>query len=460
VTAGSIRERVRDGEVAVIGLGRSGRAAALLLAQQGIRVYASDGGSKGDVVEAAAALAQRGIATQAGGHDLDRIARAALVVVSPGVAPTAPALVAAHNARVPVVSEVEVALGALPDAKIIAVTGTNGKTTTTALIAHLLTALGHDAVAAGNIGTPLAAFAQRPHPPGWFALEMSSFQLHDTPGLAPAVGVLTNLTPDHLDRYASVAEYYADKALLFENAAAPSLWVWNADSDPVREMTANVPGEHRTFSVVRRDTDGWYDRESGTLMLHGTPLVPRAELSLLGDHNVANALAASLAVAAVDPAHRTEEARARIADGLRSFRALAHRLEIVGEYAGVQWINDSKATNVDSARVAIAGMSRPTVLLLGGRHKGEPYTSLAEAIRQHVRIVLAYGEAAAQVQADLAGVVPVERLGSSFEQVMARARALAARGDAVLLSPACSSYDMFDNYEVRGAEFRRLAAAQ
>jgi UDP-N-acetylmuramoylalanine--D-glutamate ligase len=143
---------------------------------------------------------------------------------------------------------------------------------------------------------------------------------------------------------------------------------------------------------------------------------------------------------------------------LRSFRALAHRLEPVGEYAGVQWINDSKATNVDSTRVAIDGMTRPTVLLLGGRHKGTPYSSLADVIRPHVKVVLAFGEAAAIVEQDLARVVPVERCGSSFESVIARARALAVPGDAVLLSPACSSYDMFDNYEVRGAEFRRLAA--
>jgi UDP-N-acetylmuramoylalanine--D-glutamate ligase len=455
-----ISERIRDGEVAVIGLGRSGRAAALLLAQRGARVYASDEGSKASVVEGAALLSGRGIAAQAGGHDLARIARAALVVVSPGVPPEAPALVVARAAGMQVVSEIEVALDALPDAKVIAITGTNGKTTTTALVAHLLAALGRDAVAAGNIGTPLAAFALRPKPPEWFALEVSSFQLHDTPSLSPLVGVLTNLTPDHLDRYANVEDYYADKAQLFANATAASRWVWNADSDRVRAMAAPVTGEHALFSIVRRDVDAWYDRNAGQMMLRDVPLLARRELALIGDHNVANALAASLAVAAADASHRSQAARKQIAGGLRTFRALAHRLELVGEYRGVQWINDSKATNVDSTNVAIAGMDRPTVLLLGGRHKGEPYSSLAEPIRRHVKVVVAYGEAAPLVEADLRDVVPVERLGSSFEAVVSRARALAARGDAVLLSPACSSYDMFDNYEVRGAEFRRLAGAE
>jgi UDP-N-acetylmuramoylalanine--D-glutamate ligase len=382
------------------------------------------------------------------------------VVVSPGIPPDAPALVAAREAHVRIVSEVEIALDALPNAKVIAITGTNGKTTTTALVAHLLSALGCDAVAAGNIGTPLSAFAQRAKPPVWFALEMSSFQLHDTPGLAPLVGVLTNLTPDHLDRYATVDEYYADKALLFANASVRSRWVWNADSDLVRAMASRAVGEHATFSIKERDADAWYDRDVAELMLLGEPLLARGDLGLLGDHNVANALAASLAVAVADPANRTANARARMAAALGTFRPLSHRLEIVGEFDGVQWINDSKATNVDSAKVAIAGMARPTVLLLGGRHKGEPYTALTDEIQKHVKVVLAYGEAAPIVDDDLRGVVPVERLGSSFETVIARARALAAPGDAVLLSPACSSYDMFDNYEMRGAEFRRLASKQ
>jgi UDP-N-acetylmuramoylalanine--D-glutamate ligase len=188
------------------------------------------------------------------------------------------------------------------------------------------------------------------------------------------------------------------------------------------------------------------------------PLLERRDLPLLGDHNVANALAAAMSVMDLSDAHHSPEARRRIADGLRSFRALPHRLESVGEYGGVLWINDSKATNVSSTLVAIDGMTRPAVVLLGGRHKGEPYTALIEPLQRHAKAVIAYGEAGPEIVRDLEPAMRVELMGSDFEAVMARARALAAPGDAVLLSPACSSYDMFENYVQRGDTFRRLAA--
>ncbi|HVZ78860.1 MAG TPA: UDP-N-acetylmuramoyl-L-alanine--D-glutamate ligase, partial [Gemmatimonadaceae bacterium] len=339
----------------------------------------------------------------------------------------------------------------------IAITGTNGKTTTTALTAHLLRALRLRAEAAGNIGTPLAAVAGSREPPPWVALEISSFQLHDTPSINPDVGILTNLSPNHLDRYPSVEAYYGDKALLFRNASAASSWVSNLDDADSRPMVAGVPGVQADFSVAQR-ADAWYDRERDQLVVLGVPLLARRELQLLGDHNVANALSATLAVMLADPMHRTPMAIERLAHGLRSFRALEHRIETVGEFAGVQWINDSKSTNVASTLVALRGMTRPTVVLLGGRHKGEPYTALADELRRTGKLVIAYGESAPIVEQDLKGVVPVLRLGSSFSDVIDAARREAAPGDAVLLSPACSSYDMFANYEQRGAEFKRLAA--
>jgi len=460
----------RGGEAAVIGLGKSGAAAATLLAREGLAVYASDAAHADRVQAAAAALRARGIAVDAGHHDLDRIARAAIVVVSPGVPPDAPPLARARAAGRPVVSEVEVGLAALRDTRCIAVTGTNGKTTTTALVGHLLRALGHTAVDAGNIGIPVSQVALEPSPPSWLALEISSFQLHDTPGLRPEVGVLTNLSPDHLDRYASVAEYYADKALLFRNADKSSKWVVNYDDVEVMRMIARVPGEHHYFGGVAsmQFSDMYYvPRDAGAasgtdagpaIFLRGERLMSRDELPLLGDHNVMNAMAAALAVIVAEGPYWRRESLREIAEGLRTFRALPHRLETVGEFGSVIWINDSKATNVNSTLVAVQGMVRPTIVLLGGRHKGEPYTSLVEPLRRHAKAVLAYGEAAPVIAHDLGGALPVEVLGSDFEAVIARARALAAPGDVVLLSPACSSYDMFENYEQRGAEFRRLAA--
>jgi UDP-N-acetylmuramoylalanine--D-glutamate ligase len=453
------------GEVAVVGLGKSGRAAAELLARDGHAVYASDSGAGKALMDAADTLVGYGITVDVGSHDLDRTGRAALVVASPGVPPDAPPLAVARRAGVPIVGEIEVALHYLPALRYVAITGTNGKTTTTALVGHLLRALGLDAIDAGNIGTPLAELALRERPPAWAAVELSSFQLHDTPSVRPTVGVVTNLSPDHLDRYASVDEYYADKARLFANAHAASRWVLNADDPEVLSLyrrldpaPAVLEGETHGFSVGTTAAAAYYDRAGDMLVLFEEPLLARGDFPLLGDHNVANALAASLAVAVADPAHATPAARERIAEGLRSFRALPHRMEPVGTYGGVEWINDSKATNVASTHVALAGMTKPYVLLLGGRHKGEPYTALAEPFRKFGKVVLAYGESAPIIEQDLGGLVPVERLGSSFPAVMARARELARSGEAVLLSPACSSFDMFDNYAQRGAEFRRLAA--
>jgi UDP-N-acetylmuramoylalanine--D-glutamate ligase len=453
----------RTGEFAVIGLGRSGVAAARLLRKAGVSVYASDAGTSEGLRTAAAALEREGASVDVGMHNLERIAHAAALVVSPGVPPTAPPLRTARDAGIPIVSEVEVALRLTPALRYIATTGTNGKTTTTAMVGHLLRALGLDAVDVGNIGTPVSEVALREPAPTWAALEISSFQLHDTPGLLPDVGVLTTLSPDHLDRYVSVAEYYADKKRLFVNATLPSRWVTTADNMDVHELIRGIPGQWYHFSTQRTDVDAWYDRASGQLVVMGAPIMARDDLALAGDHNVANALCALLAVMVADAAHRTPDAREQLGAALRTFRALAHRLEPVSERGGITWLNDSKATNVASTQVAIAGMTTPTVVLLGGRHKGEPYTALAAELRRTARAVVAYGEAGPLVQADLAPLlgadVPLHLLpeGTSFEGVLRVARDQARVGDAILLSPACSSYDMFRNYEERGREFARLA---
>lgn len=454
----ALRQEWTRGEIAVVGLARSGRAAALLLARAGCRVYASDVGRSPELEATARTLEREGVSVQLGGHDLERLARSSLVVASPGVPPDAPPFLAARGAGVDIVSEIEIGIRFLPDLSYIAITGTNGKTTTTSITGYLLEALGLHASTAGNIGTPLTELALSRTPPTWVALEVSSFQLHDTPSIRPRVGMLTNLSANHLDRYATVEEYYADKALLFRNATPASNWVTNADDPAVEAMASAVPGMHARFSV-RGTSDAYFDRAHDMLVALGHPLVRRDELALLGDHNVANALAAALAVMMADGAHRTHHALNKIRDGLRSFRALEHRIETVGEFGGVTWINDSKSTNVASTLVAMRGMQRPTVVLLGGRHKGEPYTELRGELARTGRAVVAYGEAGPLIEQDLKGVVPLVRLESSFEDVIATARELAQPGDIVLLSPACSSYDMFDNYEHRGAVFKQLAGS-
>lgn len=446
-------------EIAVLGLARSGRAVAELLLSQGYSVYASDGSETAPVMENAELLRAKGVSVRIGGHDARRIARAALVVLSPGIPPGAAVVRAARDAARTIVSEVEVALDFLTESKIIAVTGTNGKTTTTALIAHILSALGTTSAAAGNIGTPLSSFANSDKKPEWIALEMSSFQLHDTPSIKPRVGVLTNLSPDHLDRYASVDEYYADKARLFANADESSKWVVNADDSASMAMTGKVKGKRYLLSL-RSPADAYYDTASLALNVRGRDVLPRSGLALVGSHNVANALAAALAVTVADPSFAKAASAEGIANALRTFPPLPHRMERVAEVNGVRWINDSKATNVASTKVAIEGMERPTILLLGGRHKGESYAALGDAIRKCVKRVIAYGEAARLIARDLSGLVKIDVLGSNFDEVIAAARAAALPGENVLLSPACSSYDMFLNFEERGDRFRQLAQAQ
>ncbi len=443
--------RARGGEVAVVGLGKSGVAAGLLLRERGVPVYASDTGRTDAHERWGAQLRAAGAEVQLGGHDLDRIARAIAVVVAPGVPPDVPPLAAARGAGVPVHAETDLGVSELRATRYVAVTGTNGKTTTTSLIGHAMAGAGLRGETAGNIGRPVCDVARLSDPPAWLALELSSFQLHDMPSVAPAVGVLTNLAPNHLDRYATLEEYYGDKALLFRNARRESVWVTNADDAAVQAMSAGITGSHRRFSVRER-ADAWYDRDRNQLMLGARPVLDRGRLPILGDHNVANALAALLAVETIGGAPE------RIAEAFTTFRSIPHRVEPIGEVDGVLWINDSKSTNVTSTEVAVLALDRPFVLLLGGRHKGEPYSRLIPLLQGRCRAVVAYGESGDIVAADLGDAIRVVRAGT-FDSVLAAARQEALPGDAVLLSPACSSYDMFENYEERGERFRAAVEA-
>ncbi|HEY2806942.1 MAG TPA: UDP-N-acetylmuramoyl-L-alanine--D-glutamate ligase [Gemmatimonadales bacterium] len=438
-----------EGEVAVIGLARSGVAACRLLRRDGAKIYASDLRTTPELEKAAAELRAEGCDVELGVHDAVRIGYARLVVASPGVPPDSFPLRMAAEHGVPVISEMDLAAQHLKHSRLIVTTGTKGKSTTASMIAAILAAnsLG-PAEVAGNIGTPLSDVALEESPPPWLSVEASSFQLHDSPHLSPAVGVLTNLSADHLDRYKSVAEYYADKKLMFRNASLRSRWVTNGDDQAVVGLSDGVVGGHERFSLDVALADAWFDRSGGWLILRGMPLMRRADLHLLGEHNVANALAAALAVPP------DESDRDRIAEALKGFRALHHRLEPVREVGGVLWVNDSKATTVSSAASAVQAMDRPVVLLLGGKDKGGDFKDLAPALRG-ARGVIAYGEAGERVKRELNGSARVTLEGSDFEKVLSRARAMAQAGDVVLLSPACSSFDMFENAEQRGDIFTK-----
>ena len=445
-----IPETWREGEVAVIGMGRSGCAATKFLESHGLHVYLSDAADSASLREVAERLSSANVAIDVGRHDLERIARASAVIASPGVPPDAPPLSTARDVGVEILAELDLAAMFLQDTQLIVVTGTNGKTTTTALLAHILAAAGGQELAAGNIGLPLIEVAAKSQPPRWLAVEASSFQLHDAPHLNPAIGVVTNLSPDHLDRYPSVAAYYADKRNLFRNASAESVWVLNNDDRQVLELAEGVAGRHCHWSIGGT-ADAHYDRGTQELMLHGSRLLQRSDLSLLGDHNVANGLAAALAAAAASVE------RWAIEDGLRSFTPLPNRLEPIREIAGVLWINDSKATNVSAAVVALEAMTRPYVLIAGGRPKSDDFSQLAGSL-QSCKSVVVYGEASSAIVAALqrsTGVIAVADFAGAVECAGSKARS----GDAVLLSPACASFDQFVNYEQRGETFRRLVAA-
>ncbi len=444
--------------VGVLGLARSGLAAARLARTRGAGVYASDAGDSDAARQAAEQVRAMGGDAETGGHDLARLAACGRIVLSPGIPPTARVLKEEAIRGVPVIPEIEFAYEQL-DCPVIAITGTNGKTTVTGLIEHLLRADGLDAVAGGNIGTALSELAMREPQPAWAVVECSSFQLAGIDRFTPRIGILTNLAPDHLDWYDNVEDYYADKARLFSNASADSRWILNAEDERARTLIGDAPGTRLYFRVATApesedELGGWLSVDE--LMIRTEPgrterVGDAADLQILGPHNVANALAAALA------ARLAGASVQGISDGLRTFTAPAHRLEPVGEVDGVLWINDSKATNIASTRVAVRGMTRPTVLLLGGRHKGEPYTELLPDLDGRVKTVIAYGEAAPVIVADLEGKAPVERVDGPFEAVVDHARRIARPGDAVLLSPACSSFDMFRNYEERGKRFAQLA---
>ena len=442
--------------IGVLGLARSGLAAAKLALARGARVYASDMGDNPQTRRAAEQINAMGGLAETGRHDLGKLARCHRIVLSPGIPPTAAELRAPEIAHVPVIPEIEFAFGLL-ECPVIAITGTNGKTTVTSLIGHLLHEHGEDAAVGGNIGTALSELVMREPQPRVAVVETSSFQLGGIREFNPRIGVLTNLAPDHLDWYSSVDAYYADKAHLFRNATGDSRWILNGEDARARDLPGDAPGTRYYFRVASQpapDELGGHLAEDGWLVLRTQPgreerILPANQLRILGPHNIANALAASIAARLAGASPES------IARGLKSFEAPPHRLQPVAEVDGVLWVNDSKATNIASTRVAVRGMTRPTVLLLGGRHKGEPYTELLPDLR-NVRAILAYGEAGPIIERDLAGKAPVERVTGSFDDVVARARDIARPGDVVLLSPACSSFDMFANYEERGKRFAEL----
>jgi UDP-N-acetylmuramoylalanine--D-glutamate ligase len=455
--------------VAILGLGASGMAAARLALQHTERVYVSELRTDTDAATRAGRLRAMGADVDLGAHDLARLQEASVVVVSPGIPPEAEVLRELRGRGVRWISEPEFA-ARFYQGPLIAITGTNGKTTTAALIEALLISSGFDAALGGNVGGGLAPAASelavREPPPDWYVLEVSSFQLADTERFAPDIGVVTTLAPDHLDRYPNTEAYYADKARLFRNARPGDRWVLNGEVAAVRALPGDAVGA-RFFTAL--DPDALDPAEPGAFIRDGVmtlrfrgpegtalreeSLIPVSALGLLGRHNLSNALMAALT------ARLAGGDLDGIRGGLSGFRALPHRMEPVGRRAGVLWINDSKATNVDAARSAIESLDRPLVVILGGKDKGEDFGPLAAALEGRAHAVVPYGQAASRLRRELKGlgdIVLTLDEPAGFDQAVEVAAQTARPGDILLLSPACSSFDLFEDYQARGRRFAEL----
>jgi UDP-N-acetylmuramoylalanine--D-glutamate ligase len=438
--------------VAVVGLARSGVAAARLLRAAGATVVGTDVKPLDALGREAAQLAAIGVSLLTGDGPGRALEGAQLIVVSPGV-PLATAELAAARARgVPVIAELELGWRAM-EAETIAITGTNGKTTTTALTGALLAEQPRPVLVAGNIGTPLAAHALTFAADGLVVCEASSFQLEATDAFHPRVAAVLNLAPDHLDRHGTFAAYVDAKARIFANQTAADCAVLNADDEAARALASRTRARVVWFSRRRALDHGVFVRDGSiAAKLNGAveEICPVAEIFLRGAHNVENVLAATAC------ALWTGLAPAAIRRAVGRFRGVAHRIEFVRDLSGVRWYNDSKGTNVASTLKALESFTGRIVLIAGGKGKGQDFAPLAAAARGRVGAALLIGEDAPKLAAALgAEAVPVTRC-PSLEAAVATARALAEPGDVVLLSPACASFDMFDNFEHRGDVFKKL----
>jgi len=459
MSAATAQTATLPARVAVLGFARSGRALTEALVERGVGVSVADDRPESAFPEVAE-FRRRGVGFSFG-PDADRsrlLDGAGWLALSPGVPPTHPAVMAARRRGIPVLSEIEIAWRiaegeARGRNRWVAITGTNGKSTTTAWIAEMLRAADRPVALAGNIGAPLSGFLGDSTPRD-FVCEVSSFQLEGIERFRPDVAVLTNVTPDHLDRYDNFEDYAAAKERVFENQRDEDFAVVNAD-DPVasgvRTRARRVP-----FSRLAAAPGGtWF--ENGRIVSEARgkkrDVIAAGKLSLPGAHNLENALAAVAAADCLDAPP------AAIESALAGFRGLAHRTELVVEAGGVKWVDDSKGTNVDATLKSLEGHpAASVVLILGGRDKHGEFGKLAAPVSKTVRTVLTIGEAARSIEAALAGTAPIESCGT-MEAAVARAAELARPGDTVLLSPACASFDQYANFEERGKHFAALARA-
>jgi len=441
--------------VVVVGAARSGVAAALALARRGASVVVSE---RAPSATEAGALTAAGVELELGGHRTETFTRADLVVVSPGVKLHIPVLEATRAAGVEVIGELELASRWIRG-RVVAITGTKGKSTTTTLVGRMLDAAGVRVLTGGNIGVPLASQVEESRPDTVHVVEASSFQLEATSRFHADVAVFLNFSPDHLDQHASIEEYREAKARIFETQRADDVAVVNADDPEVMALAARTTARLVRFAAARELDEGVFVRGDAIVSREGgreTVWFHRRDVEVAGRHMLANVVAAAAA------AHAMGASPAAMVEGLKGFQGLEHAMEPLREVGGVRFVNDSKATNVDAARYAIESVPGGAVVILGGKFKGGDLGVLREALREHARAAVLIGEAAPMMAEAFAGAVVVERAASMADAVR-RAYALARPAGTVVLAPACSSFDMFADYGDRGRQFKeevaRLGAA-
>lgn len=449
--------------ILVIGLGKSGLACVDVLRARGATVYATDEKPAAQLTEAIAYAESRGARFVAASELAAIVPTLSSAVLSPGVPLTSAPVRAVQARDVPVLGEIEVAYR-LCKAPIIAVTGTKGKSTTTALIGHLLRAAGKNVRVGGNIGNPLIREVLGLTPEDWVVAEVSSFQLETIRAFRPRVAVVLNVAPDHLDRYPSMDEYAEAKFRIFANQGMHDAFVGNLDD---RRIASLHWGQGEARATARQLWFTLGDRhDRATMYLNGDDLtyapidgdprpvvvLSRSDIPLPGEHNVQNVMAALLAALAIgcDPA--------TLRSAVASFAPMAHRLQPAGEIDGVLYVDDSKATNPGAVEAALLAYDRPIVLIAGGKSKGTDFAELGAAIAVRAKAAILIGEAAGEIERAIAGRVPIES-AATIEAAVARARALTVEGDVVLLSPGCASFDMFRSAEDRGERFAAAVAA-
>ena len=442
---------LQNKRVLVVGLGKSGVASALFLKERGARVTVSDTKSPEDLRDEIPVLLDHGITVETGGHGERTFRGQDLIVVSPGVPVDAPPLMQARASGEPVIGEIELAAQHLPG-PIVAITGSNGKTTTTTLVGDILKAGGFPVAVGGNIGTPAISLVTNATRDTVAVLEISSFQLETIKTFRPQVAVILNITPDHLDRHRTFQTYVDAKARIFENQQESDFAVLNKDDPTCRSLGDRTRAQVVLFSRKQEVQNGAYLHDGKILFRDGVvqrEIMLASEIPLKGAHNVENVLAGVCAGALMGC--QPEQIRQAIVN----FKAVEHRLEFVATIRGVDYFNDSKATNVDATIKALESFPRNIHLILGGKDKGSDYTVLNDLLRERVRRVYTIGAAAEKIESHIQGTVEIVH-SETLENAIRRANAVAVAGDIVLLAPACASFDQFQSYNHRGRVFKEV----